>query len=84
MFASARKGWIMVTIKTKYQGKKFAGPSYTKPVWDDVYLNGRAGEDPMEYDCARTSCVNYNWRGLSVGMGERSRVARAYEKVVLA
>lgn len=57
----------MVMVKSKYHGKKFAGGTYIKPEWDEVYTNGRAGEDPMEYDYARTICVNYNWRGLAVG-----------------
>lgn len=82
MPVTLRKGWIMITIKKKYQGKTFAGASYIKPEWDEIHLNGRAGEDPMQYDYARTISVAYNWRGLSIGLGERSRVARAYEKVV--
>ena len=72
----------MISIKTKYQGKKFAGPSYTKPVWDEIYLDGRAGEDVMQYDYARTISVNYNWIGLSVGHGERSRVPFKHEGIV--
>lgn len=57
----------MATIKTKYAGKKFAGSSYIRPEWDEIHLNGRSGEDPMQYDYARTIVVNYNWRGLAVG-----------------
>lgn len=59
----------MATIKMKYQGKTLAGSSYIKPVWDEIYLNGRAGEDVMAYDYARTATVNYNRQGLA--MGER-------------
>lgn len=59
----------MVTIKAKYHGKTFAGGSYVKAAWDEVYLEGRAGETPMEYDYARTAVVNYNRMGLA--MGER-------------
>ena len=58
----------MATIKAKYQGKKLKG-SYLKPAWDDIYVKGRSGETPMEYDYARTIVINYNWRGLA--MGER-------------
>ena len=57
----------MVRIKTKYQGKTFAGGSYIQPTWDDIYLDGRTGETPMEYDYARTAVVNYNRMGLAIG-----------------
>ncbi len=57
----------MIGIRAKYHGKKFAGETYIKPGWDETYINGRSGEDPMEYDYARTISVNYNWRGLAVG-----------------
>lgn len=59
----------MIAIKDKYQGKKLVGTSYIKSEWDDVYVSGRSGETPMEYDYARTITINYNWRGLA--MGER-------------
>lgn len=56
-------------IKAEYAGSKFVNKSYIKPKWDDVYVSGRSGENPMEYDYSRTIRINYNWRGLA--MGER-------------
>lgn len=58
---------MMVGIKDKYQGKKMRGGTYIKPEWDEMYTSGRSGEDPMEYDYARTISVAYNWRGLALG-----------------
>lgn len=59
----------IITIKNKYRNGKLPGASYIKPEWDEVYLGGRNGEDPMQHDYARTITVFYNWRGLA--MGER-------------
>jgi hypothetical protein len=59
----------MVKLKDKFHGKTLARGTYIKPTWDEIYLNGRSGETPMEYDYAMTTKVYYNWQGLA--MGER-------------
>lgn len=57
----------MVAIKEKYKGKKMAGGTYIKDAWDEVYLSGRSGETPMEYDYGMTITTIRNWRNIPMG-----------------
>lgn len=57
----------MVAIKDKYKGLSLGEGTYIKPEWDDIYLNGRSGETPMEYDYGMTISTIRSWHNIPIG-----------------